>query len=41
MKPKGETHMGKIVKWGSLAAIVYSLVYFRGDLQRYMKMKLM
>jgi hypothetical protein len=32
---------GKIVKWGSLAAVVYTLVYFRGDLQRYLKMKLM
>lgn len=33
--------MGKIMKWGSLAAVVYTLVYFRGDLQRYLKMKLM
>lgn len=32
---------GKIVRWGSLAAVVYTLVYFRGDLQRYFKMKLM
>jgi hypothetical protein len=32
---------GKIVKWGSLAAVVYTLVYFRGDLQRYLKMKMM
>jgi hypothetical protein len=32
---------GKIVKWGSLAAVVHTLVYFRGDLQRYLKMKLM
>jgi len=32
---------GKIAKWGSLAAVVYTLVYFRGDLQRYLKMKLM
>jgi len=32
---------GKIVKWGTLAAVVYTLVYFRGDLQRYLKMKLM
>jgi hypothetical protein len=33
--------MGKIVKWSGLAAVVYTLVYFRGDLQRYLKMKLM
>jgi hypothetical protein len=32
---------GKVVKWGSLAATVYSLYYFRGDLQRYVKMKMM
>ncbi len=32
---------GRIVKWGTLAAVVYTLVYFRGDLQRYLKMKLM
>jgi hypothetical protein len=32
---------GKIMKWGSLAAVVYTLVYFRGDFQRYLKMKLM
>jgi hypothetical protein len=31
----------KIVKWGSIAAVVYSLIYFRGDLQRYIKMKRM
>jgi hypothetical protein len=31
----------KILKWGSLAAMVYSLIYFRGDLQRYIKMKRM
>jgi hypothetical protein len=31
----------KIVKWGSLAALLYSLVYFRGDIQRYVKMKRM
>jgi hypothetical protein len=29
------------VEWGSLAAVVYTLDYFRGDLQRYLKMKLM
>lgn len=33
--------IGKIVKWGSLAALVYSIVYFRGDAQRYLKMKMM
>jgi hypothetical protein len=33
--------LGKIVKWGSLAAGVYMLIYFRGDLQRYIKMKRM
>ena len=32
---------GKVVKWGSLAATVYSLYFFRGDLQRYVKMKMM
>lgn len=32
---------GKIFTWGSLAAVVYTLVYFRGDLQRYLKMKMM
>jgi hypothetical protein len=31
----------KLVKWGSIAAVVYGLVYFRGDLQRYIKMKMM
>ena len=33
--------VGKVVKWGSLAATIYSLFYFRGDLQRYVKMKMM
>ena len=33
--------MKHIVKWGSLAATLYALVYFRGDLQRYIKMKMM
>jgi len=32
---------GRILKWGTLAAIAYTLVYFRGDLQRYIKMKRM
>lgn len=31
----------KVMKWGSIAATLYSLVYFRGDLQRYVKMKMM
>ena len=33
--------VAKAVKWGSLAATVYSLYYFRGDIQRYVKMKRM
>jgi hypothetical protein len=33
--------IGKAVKWGTLAATVYSLVFFRGDIQRYVKMKMM
>ena len=33
--------LGKVVKWGSLAATVYSLYFFRGDLQRYVKMKML
>jgi hypothetical protein len=32
---------GKILKWGSLAAIAYAMFYFRGDFQRYLKMKMM
>ncbi len=32
---------GKIVKWGSLAAVVCSLFYFSGDIKRYVKMKRM
>jgi hypothetical protein len=31
----------KIVKWGTIATTLASLVYFRGDLQRYIKMKMM
>jgi len=31
----------KAFAWGSLAATVIGLVYFRGDIQRYTKMKLM
>lgn len=32
---------GKLVKWGSVAAIIYAVIYFRGDFQRYLKMKMM
>jgi hypothetical protein len=31
----------KILIWGTIAAAVYGLVYFRGDLQRYIKMRMM
>jgi len=31
----------KLWLFGSIAAIVYGLYYFRGDLQRYTKMKMM
>ena len=31
----------KMVTWGALGAAVYILIYFRGDLQRYVKMKMM
>lgn len=30
-----------LVAWGALAATVFSLVYFRGDINRYVKMKRM
>jgi hypothetical protein len=33
--------MSRIVKWGTIAAAMYSLFYFRGDIQRYAKMKMM
>jgi hypothetical protein len=33
--------VGKLLKWGTIAATVSGLVYFRGDLQRYIKMKMM
>ncbi len=33
--------MSKLVKWGAVAAAVYSLYFFRGDIQRYTKMKMM
>jgi hypothetical protein len=31
----------KMLMWGSLAAAVSMMVYFRGDLKRYTKMKMM
>jgi len=33
--------VGNIAKWGTLGATLYILVYFRGDIQRYVKMKRM
>lgn len=32
---------GKVLLWGTIAAAVYGVFYFRGDLQRYVKMKMM
>jgi hypothetical protein len=32
---------GKIWMWGSLAALVGGMIYFRGDFYRYAKMKMM
>lgn len=32
---------GKILKWGALGATLYLMVFFRGDIQRYIKMKRM
>jgi hypothetical protein len=32
---------GKILLWGTIVATVLGLVYFRGDIQRYTKMKMM
>jgi hypothetical protein len=32
---------GKVLLWGSIAVAVYGLIYFRGDFQRYIKMKMM
>jgi len=32
---------GKLFLWATIAAAVYGLFYFRGDLQRYTKMKMM
>jgi hypothetical protein len=33
--------VAKIVKWGSLAATLYSVYFLRGDIKRYVKMKRM
>jgi hypothetical protein len=41
VRKEKEKDMGKILKWGTLAATIFSLFYFRGDLQRYAKMKMM
>ena len=32
---------GRMLLLGSLAAAVWGLIYFRGDIQRYAKMKMM
>jgi hypothetical protein len=31
----------RVFAWGSLAATIYTLIYFRGDIRRYVKMKMM
>lgn len=31
----------KVFMWSSIAAAIYGLIYLRGDLQRYIKMKMM
>ena len=33
--------IGKIITWGAIAATVWMLVEFRGDITRYAKMKAM
>ena len=33
--------VGRLVKWGTIAATIYSVYFFRGDIQRYTKMKMM
>jgi hypothetical protein len=33
--------MGKLIMWGTLGATTYMLFYFRGDIERYIKMKRM
>jgi len=35
------SYAAKMLMWGSLAATVSVLLYFRGDLKRYAKMKMM
>lgn len=30
-----------LISWGSLATTIFMLYYFRGDIQRYVKMKRM
>jgi hypothetical protein len=37
----GKAAKWELLKWGSVAATIYSLFYFRGDIQRYVKMKRM
>jgi hypothetical protein len=32
---------GKMLLWGGLAATLFTLYYFRGDINRYTKMKMM
>jgi hypothetical protein len=32
---------GKLLRWGTLASTILTLVYFRGDMSRYVKMKRM
>jgi hypothetical protein len=31
----------KMLMWGTIAATIATLIYFRGDIQRYTKMKMM
>jgi len=33
--------MGRLVKWSTIGAALGMLIYFRGDIQRYVKMKRM
>jgi hypothetical protein len=30
-----------VLKWGTLASTILTFVYFRGDISRYVKMKMM
>jgi hypothetical protein len=32
---------GRMLMWGAVAATIWTLVYFRGDIRRYTKMKRM